>query len=148
MSARLQPDISEDELDVLVSIAIQRAELLEDQRLPSARNAWAEVMQYEVLLSELTDAGDLPGGVARVGAIAAALSAGNRNAAEQLRAKFLADAALPSERRKAIDRAFAEDRTEKDRRYPSLARRRTWLSDLTAWRGSVASQPRVFPSYG
>ena len=146
MNASSNPDLTEDELDVLVSIAIQRAELLSDQRLPAARAAWQEVLQYEVRLSEITDAGELPGGVARVGAIAAALAAGNRILADQLRSKYEGEPCLPAERRKAIERVFTEDREDWERRYPSLAgRRRTRPIDLAVWRKSIAERPRVFP---
>lgn len=146
MSASRHPDPAEDELDILVSIAIQRAELLSDQRLPGARAAWREVLEYEARLAEITDAGELPGGVARVGAIAAALAAGNRILADQLRSKYQGEPSLPTERRKAIERVFSEDREDWERRYPSLAgRRRTRPIDLAVWRKSIAERPRVFP---
>lgn len=147
MTANGTHEISEDELDILVSIAIQRAELLDGQALSGARAAWREVLEYETRLAELTDANTVPGGIARAGAVAAALAAGERETAMKLRTTFLADPNLPAERRKVIERAFDEDRVMKDRRYPFLTlRRRSWLEDLSTWRAKAAQQPRVFPS--
>ena len=147
MNAPENHKLSEDDLDVLVSIAIQRAELLSEQHLANAREAWREVMEYEIRLVDLTDAGDVPGGVARVGAIAAALAAGHRYDAMSLRKKYLDDDSLPMERRKAIDRVFAEDQEIRKKLYPSLTRRGGRLEDLAEWRRAGAAQPRVFPCF-
>src|SRR5271167_3758781 len=91
--------LTEDELDTLVSIAIRRAELLDDARSPAANDAWHEVMVYEERLAATTSAKDIPGGVARVGAVRAALAAGRRLDASNLASRYLAEEELPPERR-------------------------------------------------
>ncbi len=138
---------SEDELDTLVSIAIRRAELLDEQTPSAARAAWSEVMAFEERLAAITDAGDISGGIARVGAIQAALAAGLRKDAKQLQAKYLLDKNLSTERKAAIERAFASDQARQALRYPSLANTGTLarLVELDAWRMSIASRPHVFP---
>jgi hypothetical protein len=101
---------SEDELDTLVSFAIRRAELLEDMQSPAAGEAWHEVMAYEQQLAAITDAAAIAGGVARAGAVCAALAAGRHGEAERLASQYLAEPCLPAERRAAIERAFQEDK--------------------------------------
>lgn len=138
---------SEDELDTLVSIAIRRAELL-DERMPSAaRAAWREVMEFEERLAAISDASEISGGIARVGAIQAALAAGLRQDAKQLQTKYLLDKNLSTERKAAIERAFASDQARQALRYPSLANKGMLarLGELDTWRMSMASKPRVFP---
>ena len=116
MSERVLGAVTEEELDVLVSIAIRRAEVLENSDLPGAIDAWREVMVYEERLSEMTPAAEVPGGVARVGAVTAALAAGERVRATELAQKYLSEESLPSERRQAIQRAFHEYRKETAKR--------------------------------
>ena len=105
---------TEDELDRLVSIAIQRAEILDDLHSPAAEEAWREVMLFEEQLARITPAAEMAGGVARVGAVRAALSAGDRVGAARLASLYLAEESLPRERWVAVERAFEEDR-EKSR---------------------------------
>lgn len=105
--------LTEEELDTLVSIAIRRAEVLEEMKAPSAVEASREVMAYEVRLAAMTHAGEVAGGVARVGAVRAALAAGERSEAKRLASVYCADEMLPAERRAAIERAFEEARTMK-----------------------------------
>lgn len=136
--------LTEEELDVLVSIAIRRAEFLDDVSSPSAGDAWHEVMLYEEQLSAITKPMDVPGGIARVGAVSAALAAGRRSDADKLAEGYLSDAQLPEERRLAISRALKEDEEEFNKHYPLLAKRGL-LNELRNWRQSVASMSRVFP---
>src|SRR5437867_1838363 len=100
--------LTEDELDTLVSIAIRRAELLDDAGSPTANDAWHEVMMYEERLAMITRPAEIAGGIARVGAVRAALAAGERLEAERLASQYLAEDLLPPERRTAIKRAFQE----------------------------------------
>jgi hypothetical protein len=100
--------LTEDELDVLVSAAIHRAELLDDARSPLAKDAWQEVMTYEERLAAITSPGDVLGGVARAGAVSAALAAGLRRDAERLATRYLAEDSLPSERRDTIGRMLQQ----------------------------------------
>jgi hypothetical protein len=114
--------LGEEELDILVSIAIRRAELLDDAQSPAASDAWHEVMLYEERLAKIIPPDEITGGVARAGAVRAALAAGERLEAERLAAQYLAESSLPAERRAAIERAFREDRESLAERYPALDR--------------------------
>ena len=136
--------LTEDELDTFVSIAIRRAEILDEAKSPMADEAWREVMVYEERLAAITDSAEIPGGIARAGAVMAALSAGQRLEAKRLAALYLADERLPAERRAAIERAFREDLERRARRFPVLAGTGR-LSEVDTWRVAVSSSPRVFP---
>lgn len=136
--------LTEDELDTLVSIAIRRAEILDETQSPGANDAWSEVMVYEERLAELTRAEDVPGGIARVGAVTAALAAGRRSDAARLASRYLAEEAFPPERREAIQRAFQEDQALLARRFPTLAKTGR-LAELVAWRANTAIHRHVFP---
>jgi len=136
--------LTEDELDTLVSIAIRRAELLDDARSPTANDAWHEVMVYEERLAAITSPSDIVGGVARVGAVRAALAAGRRLDASSLASRYLAEVELPPERRAAIERAFQEDRDLLARRFPALAKTGR-LAELEEWRAVTSAHPHVFP---
>lgn len=136
--------LTEDELDTLVSIAIRRAEILDEMNSSAANDAWQEVMAYEERLAMLTSAAEITGGVARVGAIRAALLAGRRQEAARLAAQYLAEQLLPDERRSAIERVFHEDRERLAQRFPALARSGR-LAELDEWRATVFNSPPVFP---
>jgi len=135
---------SEDGLDALVSVAIRRAEILDDMQSPTASEAWHEVLLYEEQLAMITSPAEITGGVARVGAVRAALAAGQRLEAVRLASRYLAEEALPAERRAAIERAFQEDRDRLARRFPALARSGR-LAELDEWRATTSKNPRVFP---
>lgn len=141
---RLTELYSEDELDVLVSIAIRRAEILDDQRSRASQDAWHEVMIYEERLASIIEPSVITGGIARVGSIRAALAAGKRDDATRLAKRFLAEPSLPEERRFAIERVVQEDQEQQALRYPALAKS-GHLSELQQWRDAAAKQPRVFP---
>jgi hypothetical protein len=115
--------LTEEELDTLVSIAIRRAELLDDDDAPEAAGAWHEVMLYEEQLAKITSPSDVSGGVARAGAVWAALAAGRRRHAVRLKDKYLAEDGLPDERRSAIEETFEEDRNRRSKIFPALAKR-------------------------
>jgi len=136
--------LTEDELDMLVSIAIRRAEILDETQSPAANDAWSEVMVYEEQLAALTRPEEVPGGVARVGAVTAALAAGRRSDAARLASLYLAEEALPPERREAIRRAFQEDQERLARRFPALAKTGR-LAELADWRASTSTHLNVFP---
>ncbi|MEZ5401610.1 MAG: hypothetical protein R2729_18195 [Bryobacteraceae bacterium] len=94
-----------------MSIAIKRAEVLDELRLEAAAEAWREVMEYEKLLAGLTSATELAGGIARVGAISAALAAGHRKEAQALAARYRTEVSpLPEERLRALDRVSRKTR--------------------------------------
>ena len=94
--------LTEHELDRLVSIAIRSAEALADELSPAADDAWRDVLGYERQLAAVTSPESVPGGLARVGGVAAALAAGDSAQAAELAARYLAEPALPDERREAI----------------------------------------------
>lgn len=134
--------LTEDELDTLVSIAIHRAEILDEMQSTTANDAWYEVMVYEERLAAMTPPDEIPGGVARVGAVTAALAAGRRLEAERLASRYRPE--LPPERRAAVERAFREDRERLARRFPALAKSGR-LAELVEWRDIAAKHMRVFP---
>lgn len=78
-------------------------------RSPNAEAAWLEVLAYEERLAAITPAAEIAGGIARAGAVHAALAAGRREEAERLARKYLSDPSLTPERRAAIERAIEED---------------------------------------
>jgi hypothetical protein len=147
MTSFLPRGASEDELDILVSIAIHRAELLDEMKSPMAATAWHEVMTYEELLARATTPSDITGGVARAGAVMAAFAAGRRSDARRLAAQYLAEEALPAERRSVIARAMEEDATRLAATYPALTKqgRISRIDELGPWRLSVRAAPHMFP---
>ena len=136
--------LTEDDLDALVSIAIRRAEVLDDARSGAASDAWREVRLYEEKLATLTPADNITGGIARVGAVRAALASGARQEAARLEAQYLDDPLLPTERRDALKRVFDEDRHRLADRFPSLAKQGR-LTELQEWRAKLSDNPCVFP---
>lgn len=132
------------ELERLVSFAILRAEALVDQRLP-ARAAWLEVLAVELELAERFPPESIEGGIARAGAVAAALSAGELTKAKQLAERFVAEPELTAERRKALDRLVREHEEQVASRFPALARYRG-VRTVLEWKTRMATQPdAVFP---
>jgi len=127
-----------------VSIAIRRAELLEDSDSPAANDAWNEVLVYEERLAASTAPDDVTGGVARVGAVRAALKAGRRQYAAEIARGYFGEDSFPLERREAIEKVLREDRERLARRFPALAKR-GFLPELDDWRRTFSSMPRVFP---
>ncbi len=144
MTKAVLTGLSEDELDVLVSVAIQRAEILDEADSPAAPDAWHEVMLYEEQLAAITSPAAVAGGVARVGAVRAALSAGRRAEAVRLSAQYLREASLPQGRQLAFQTAFDEDDERRASRFPILAKIGL-LRELDAWRAAMSKQTRVFP---
>ena len=136
--------MTEDELDVLVSIAIRRAEVLEDAASPAMFEAWREVLAYEEQLAAITSPSSVPGGLARAGAIAAAFSSGDRLRAIELSGRYLAEPELPAERRDAITTIFKEHIEKLAKRYPALAKA-SRLEELERWRVEMAKRPAIFP---
>jgi hypothetical protein len=136
--------LTEDELDTLVSVAIRRAEVLDETGSRLANETWREVMVYEERLASITPADEIPGGIARVGAVTAALAAGERQEALRLASQYLDEELLPPERRAAIERAFKEDRERLAERFPALAKSGR-LAELEEWRGRSSKRLRVFP---
>lgn len=144
MTEAVVETLSENDLDTLVSIAIRRAEILEDVGSPSAQEAWLEVLAYEERLATITSAADIAGGIARAGAVHAALAAGRREDAERLAHKYLSDPSLPKERRLVIERAIAEDNRRLASHFPALAKSGR-LGEVQEWRREVAKSVGVFP---
>ena len=128
---------TEDELDIRVSNAILRAERIKNQRSDEAGKAWHEVMICEQQLAEITPASSVPGGIARVGAVAAALASGNRPMADTLAARYLGEATLSPERRRKIEWVFQQ--------YPVPIKRPT-SEELESWLNQQKTNPQfIFP---
>lgn len=144
MTETVLETLSENDLDTLVSIAIRRAEILEDVGSPSTEEAWLEVLAYEERLAAITPSADIVGGIARAGAVHAALAAGRREDAERLARKFLSDPSLPPERRAAIERVIEDDSRRLAAHFPALAKTGR-LSEVQDWRREVAKSAGVFP---
>jgi len=144
MTEAVVETLGENDLDTLVSIAIRRAEVLEDVGSPSAQEAWLEVLAYEERLAAITPAADIAGGIARAGAVHAALAAGRREDAERLARKYLNDPSLPAERRAAIERVVEEDNRRLAAHFPALAKSGR-LYEVRDWRREVAKSAGVFP---
>lgn len=136
--------LTEQELNALVSFAIHRAELLDEDGSSAAGEAWHEVMIYEEALAALLSPAGVTGGVARVGAIAAALAAGRQGDAVRLRNQYLGEPSLPAERREAVERAFQENEARLARRFPTLARAGR-LGEIVEWRAAVGHSRSIFP---
>ncbi len=130
-------------VEALVSGAIQRAELLDDAGLAAAGDAWREVMDLEVELSRRHPAGSVPGGVARAGAVHAALAAGADG--WDLADRYLAEAGLPEERKRAISAVIDDHEERYSKQFPRLAECHS-ARDLVAWKRAVARTPgTLFP---
>jgi len=136
--------LTEDDLDALVPIAIRRAEVLGGAGSSAASDAWREVRLYEEQLSNLTSADEITGGIARVGAVRAALASGDRHEAARPKTQYLNDPPLPAERREAIKRAFDEEQMRLEERFPASAKRGR-LSEPQEWRAKLSDKPCVFP---
>ncbi len=95
-----------DMLDVLVTGAILHAERLADAGDAGAPAAYETVSRYEEALAAVHPADDVEGAVARVGAITAALRAGQRQRAHNLARRYEADPALSDARREEIAEAL------------------------------------------
>ena len=138
---------TEEDLDIMVSIAIRRAELQVDIKSPLSLDAWHEVMAYEEQLACITQPNEIAGGVARAGAVMAALAAGRRSDAQRLATEYLSGNTLPVERRQVIEGALAEDAKRLAKHFPSLTSRHRigWVAELDLWRSRVRATPHVFP---
>jgi hypothetical protein len=109
MSKDLSSSLTEDELDELVSGAIRRAEILDDMRSAMAGAAWHEVMLYEERLAEITPATGIEGGIARRGAIHAALKAHDYSRAQDLLKRYTSDNLVPASLKEALCAIVMED---------------------------------------
>lgn len=144
MTEAVVETLGESDLDTLVSIAIRRAEILDDAGSASAPEAWLEVLTYEERLAAITPAAEIAGGIARAGAVHAALAAGRREDAERLARNYLSDPSLTAERRAAIQRAIEEDDRRLAAHFPALAKSGR-LGEVQDWRREVAKGTGVFP---
>jgi hypothetical protein len=120
MSSKIQ--LTVDELNVLVTISIMRAQSLDGlNNQLTVKSAWHEVLKYETCLSSSLAANTIPGGVARVGAVTAALAAGRIAEAYDLKERFSKDLLLSLERRTALTRVLNEFEFNQQSRFPALA---------------------------
>jgi hypothetical protein len=136
--------LTEDELDTLVTIALRRAEILDEAGSQAASEAWQEVSIYEERLAAIIAPTEIAGGIARVGAVRAALAAGQWPKAARLRSVYLGEPELPPGRRAAIELAFREDQERRAEYLPALVKSGR-LKELAEWQDAMCNVPRVFP---
>jgi diaminobutyrate-2-oxoglutarate transaminase len=86
-----------DELYLVVTDAILRAETLSDVGAPGAVAAYFDVSMLEEAIAEIAPASTGEGAIARRGAVRAALSAGDQERASQLVERFAAEPEAPDE---------------------------------------------------
>ena len=91
-----------DELNTLVTDAIWRAQDLESRGVCAAAGAWLEVSSIEEQLAAAFPASDCQGGIARRGAVRAALKAGDRARANALADRYFAEEAAPESLKVAL----------------------------------------------
>ncbi len=135
-------------LNALVSIAIMRAEMLEDAHEPAQVGAWREVLQLETRLAEITSAASPPGGVARAGAVDAALKSRQFERASRLRQEYFEDAQLPKARREEISSMIKNYALARERQFPALAAKGALdavLSQVSNWRAQMSEGRGIFP---
>jgi hypothetical protein len=132
-------------LNGLVSSAIYRAERFNDMESPAAMDAWCDVMTYEEQLAELTEAGTVAGRVARVGAVRAAIYAGQFQDAQRLAGIYLGDPTLPSDVREAIGRTLAEAEADGQGVQDNATSRRNSSNGEPAQRSRNGSSPAQYP---
>jgi hypothetical protein len=84
-----------DELNTLVTDAIWRAEHLEGQDSGAELQAWLEVSSIEEQLATAFPASECQGGIARRGAVCAALKAGDLARARLLAETYFSEPAAP-----------------------------------------------------
>lgn len=101
------------ELNAKVTAAILRAEALRSGTLES-QSAFREVSALEESIAALTSAKDVEGEIARLGAVAAALSAGESLRALQLARRYTADD-LSAKIRAKLDELVKEAELETQR---------------------------------
>lgn len=133
-----------ENLYLLVSEAISRAEALEDLGLPSARSAYHDLSELEEQVAGLLPATDVEGAIARRGAVRAAIQADELSRAADLVTRFLADPAAPSALRGELESLVqAADALVADR-YPR-ASARFGLQAIRAHAQALFGPAQLFP---
>lgn len=105
-AANASDDVS---ADYLVTAAILRAEQLSREGSADAPAAWTEVSRLEGRLAAEHPADSVEGATARVGAVTAAVRAGQLDLVRDLAARYAADPALAEGRRAQIAAAFTTE---------------------------------------
>jgi hypothetical protein len=104
----------------LITEAIRRAEVLEDLRAPGARSAHLDVSLLEEKIAEILPASDPEGGLARRGAVRAALAAKETVRAQQLAERFLAEAGSDAELRPELLQLLEQAERSVANRFPHV----------------------------
>ena len=102
-------DVETDNLNVLVTGAIWRAEQLEAQGLRSSPQAWAEVSSLEEGLAKMLPVSESEGRIARRGAVRAALKAADYARAHALAEGYAAEEDAPRSLKAALRKILEED---------------------------------------
>lgn len=115
--------LSAEDYYPLVSEAIRRAELLEDLGSPGAVPAYLDLSLLEERIAEELPASDPEGGVARRGAVRAAISAREYARARQLVERFLAEPDVGADLRGALIQFIQELENLGAERFPRVSQR-------------------------
>jgi len=105
----------------LITEAIRRAEVLEDLRAPGARSAHLDVSLLEEKIAEILPTSDPEGGLARRGAVRAALAARETARAQQLAERFLAEAGANEDLRADLLQLLEQAERSIANRFPRVA---------------------------
>jgi len=133
-----------DNLNLLVTEAIMRADTLADLGSPTAADAYREVSLLEERLADTLPASDAFGAIARRGAVRAACAAGDDARARALAAQYLADEDASRELRAEIT-ALIEERDKSLATRHSHAAARLGVADVLHVTRELVRQPAAFP---
>lgn len=132
-----------DDLNMLVSETVRRAELLEDLASPSAREAWSELSLIEERLARMQPPESAGGGFARRGAIHAAIKAQNLDRAEALIRDFTSEGETSAKLVVPLKKLVEEELSAFGRRFP-FATRQHGIGELRRW-SKIVSERRGKP---
>jgi hypothetical protein len=125
--------VSTEILNTLVTGAIWRAEQLEEQGVPSAPLAWAEVSSLEEELAKALPASQPEGRIARRGAVRAALKARDFTRAQALTEAYLAEKDATRALRAALRQLLEEDARALAERFRNVAKAVDDVRGLARW---------------
>ncbi|HEX4345175.1 MAG TPA: hypothetical protein VHZ31_06390 [Solirubrobacteraceae bacterium] len=133
-----------DELNMLVTEAILRADALADLDSPTAAEAYLEVSLIEERLAVALPASDVEGAIARRGAVRAADIAGEHDRARDLATRYLAEEDGSPELREEIMTLIDERERSFGARYPHVAAR-FGLVEIARVTRALVKQGAPFP---
>ena len=132
------------ELNLLVSEAILRADMLADLEAPGAAQAYLEVSLIEEQLAEALPASRPQGAIARRGAVRAAGIAGDDHRARELAARYLAEEDAGPDLREEIMMLLAE-REEGFAAHDPQAAKQYGFAEILRVTRALVEEPDPFP---